>query len=96
MQSFLKVFRKPFCIASSAKRFQRDNTGNLMVPVPILQIPLEPRDDDIGTILPNKPHHIFQQHLLIPLLQRLVQPFRIAEIYGTAVKELDAVIARRD
>ena len=67
-----------------------------MVPVPILQIPLKPRDDDIGTILPNKPHHIFQQHLLIPLLQRLVQPFRIAEIYGTAVKELNAVIARRD
>ena len=96
MQSFLKVFRKPLCIARRTKRFKRDDTRSLMMPVPILPIPLKPRDDDIGTEQPNETHHILQQHLLIPLLQRLVQPFRIAEIYGTAVKELDAVIARRD
>ena len=66
-----------------------------MVSVSILLVPLKPRDDDIGTVLPNKAHHILQQHLLIPLLQRLVQPFRIAEVYCPAVKELNPVIARR-
>ena len=92
-QALFDLLRKGLRVPGQVERLLRHETGGLVLAVAVPFVALEARDDDEGPGHPNHPHEVAQDGLPTPLVQRFLEPLRVAVVGGRGeILLVDAVV----
>ena len=87
----LKLLRETARIARGTERLLAEDSGGLVVPMPIARRSAEPQHDHIRAIPPDYPHHVGEDPFPPPFLERLGGRTRETEIDGAGEELLGAI-----